>query len=381
MRGCRSEWSLEHESTEEDGSAREENIASDLASSVLGGGAGGGAGSRGGRGGGTGGGVGGSEGRSGRGSRGGGGEGAGSGSAGASRGRGRAGSLGAGAGGRGRRAAAAAAAGIAGTVGADLDALPSAGLVAVRVRAGGGGTGAAHVVLDGDGLVVALERRRAEVGETTGPLDGALGAGGVATDPGSDLELHGGLGVGVAATGTRVGQGADDVAVDEPVDALGVPVDRVRVEVVLGVAHGVVGTTVVDVGAALAEVVGLHVGGITTEPLPVDLVEVVGLEGDAGHDTDAEGGLDHDIDLAEEDVVVGGDGRRIGDGVDGEDGTEVLVIVQGGSVSDGEEVAGTLTEVNGLDAGTDSRVRGAGCRGIMLAFWSFTSFCPTIKPR
>jgi len=63
-------------------------------------------------------------------------------------------------------------------------------------------------------------------------------------------------------------------------------------------------TTVVRGIAALAEVVGLDHGVVGTEPLPVDLVEVLRLEHDARNDTLAWRDLHRDIKLAKKDGQV-----------------------------------------------------------------------------
>ena len=75
-------------------------------------------------------------------------------------------------------------------------------------------------------------------------------------------------------------------------------------EVLLRVVDGVVESAVVGGGIALAEVVGLGVRGVATHELPVNLVQVVGLEHDAADNTLARGGLHDDGDGAEEDVEV-----------------------------------------------------------------------------
>jgi hypothetical protein len=126
-------------------------------------------------------------------------------------------------------------------------------------------------------LVVADEGSLAEVGETTSPVDSALLSGGAAADPGTELDLHGGLGVGGTALGIVVGQDTDNVVVDEPGQGRVGPVDSVLVPLGLGVGDGGESTAVVGAVITLAEVVGLNLGSVAAQPLPVDLVEVVGL--------------------------------------------------------------------------------------------------------
>lgn len=156
----------------------------------------------------------------------------------------------------------------------DLDALPGAGLVAVQVvldalGSRGIGTG---VVDNGDALVVAEEGSLGEIGVTTSPLDGALGSILAASDPGSELDLHGGLGkAGSATLGVGSGQGTDDVVVDQPSDTGRSPLNGVSVERSKRVGNGVESTTVEGSSVTLAEVVGLSLGVVASNPLPVDL--------------------------------------------------------------------------------------------------------------
>jgi hypothetical protein len=352
---CQGGGYLKEESTKDTGTSHDE-AASDLASTVGGGGGRGATG----RGGGAGGG-GGSSGVAGTGVGGAGGGGGGAGTAGGDSGQGGGLSGGRGSGrgsGRGRRLSVVGAA-------ADLDALVGAAEVAVRVLSGAGGTLAAHVVLDGDTLVVADEGTLGVVSETTGPVDGALGSILAAGNPGAELDLHGSLGEAVAALGVGGDELTDNGAVDDPLDGLRSPVDGVGVEAALGVAHGGVATTVVHLSAALAEVVGLDLGGITAEPLPVDLVEVVGLESHRGDDTDTSRGLENDIDLAEEDVLAGGDGGGLAFGGDGEESTVVGVVGELGAVGDVEEVGRTLAEVDRLDLSAESGVGRARCTSML----------------
>jgi hypothetical protein len=109
----------------------------------------------------------------------------------------------------------------------------------------------------------------------------------------------------------------------------------------------VVCTAVVGGGITLSEVVGLDLGGVATEPLPVDLVEVIGLQNEAGDNTGTGRGSDGDVNLAEEDVLGARDGRGVALVLDGEDGTELVVVGQGSTIGKGEEVVLALGEVDG----------------------------------
>lgn len=193
------------------------------------------------------------------------------------------------------------------------------------------GRAAAGVVDNLNRLVPGVKGRLAEVGHAAGPLDGPRARAGQAGDPGAELDLHGGLGVAGAALGVGVVEGADDDVVDEPVDLLGGPVDGVGVEGVDGGGHGVERAAVVGGHVALAEVVGLDLGVVAAEPLPVDLVEVGGLEDDGGDDADSRAGLELDIDAAEEDVLLQGDGGGLAFPVDVEEGAVVGVVGEVGA--------------------------------------------------
>lgn len=117
----------------------------------------------------------------------------------------------------------------------------------------------------------------AEVGLATSPLDGTLRSIGTTSNPSTKLDLHGGLGESSASLSIGILQLANLIVIDKPADVVLSPVDRVLVDVVLGVGNIVVGTTVIGGSITLAEVVGLDLSLVTTKPLPVDLVKIVGL--------------------------------------------------------------------------------------------------------
>jgi len=117
----------------------------------------------------------------------------------------------------------------------DLDALPGAAAVGPDVLGGLLGAAATHEVLDADLLVVGVERAVGEVGEATSPLDGSGGHTLLAGNPRAKLHAHGGLRVAGAALKARGVESADDLAVDDPVQLLARPLERVGVELALGV--------------------------------------------------------------------------------------------------------------------------------------------------
>ena len=131
-------------------------------------------------------------------------------------------------------------------------------------------------------------------------------------------------------------------------------------ELVLGVSDGRETTTVVGLGAALAEVVGLDLGVVGADPLPIDLVEVIGLEDEGGDNTLAEGGPHGNVDLAEEDVAGRSNGRSIGLLLDGVNGAELVVVLEGCADHVLEEVVLALGEVDVDDLLADGLVVGAG---------------------
>ena len=131
-------------------------------------------------------------------------------------------------------------------------------------------------------------------------------------------------------------------------------------ELILGGRDGVESSAVEGAVVTLSEVVGLDLLGIGTDPLPVDLIEIIGLEHERGHDALAVGRLHDDLDAAEEEVPVRLDG-----------GCHLLVsdveldtiggVLQGGAGEGGEVLGRTAGEVDGL-GGTESDVIGASWR-------------------
>lgn len=90
------------------------------------------------------------------------------------------------------------------------------------------------------------------------------------------------------------------------------------------------------------------------------LVKIVGLENGRGDDTGTGGGLDNDIDAAEEDVLASADGRGLELGADGEDST-VAVVLEGGAGKALEVAASALGEVTVAVVLSEGRVVRASC--------------------
>lgn len=139
-------------------------------------------------------------------------------------------------------------------------------------------------------------------------------------------------------------QGADNLVVDEPVDLVLGPLNGVGVGAGERSTDGVEGTTVVGGGVALAEVVGLDLLVVTTNPLQINLVEIVRLEDSAGNNTSTLGSLNGNINTAEHDVLVGLDGGGVGGLLDREDGT-LSVGLDVGTLKSLELLAEALGEV------------------------------------
>lgn len=146
----------------------------------------------------------------------------------------------------------------------NLDALPVARAVGVLVLSGAG-----RVVGDLDRLVDGGEGSLGEVGQTASPVNGALVAALGATNPGADADLAGGLGVAVG-TGGGFGalQGADDLAVDNPLELVLGPVKSVGQGGVHAVGRQVVElATAIDGVITLGEVVALDTHLVVSDVL------------------------------------------------------------------------------------------------------------------
>lgn len=235
----------------------------------------------------------------------------------------------------------------------------SLGGVDVRVVAGllgaRGGRVASDIDLADGSIVVALllDVLAVPVNLTTGPVDGTLGVAGLAGGPERHLQARGGLGV-LVAVGSRVPgvgllQGALDLAVDDPLGLIGLPVDLVGVPVVKGilVADGGV-AAVVPVEDTLPVVVGLNRSQVGTNPLVINLILDVGEQDESGHDTLAAGRLDLAANLAVPDVVVVGEEST--DGVLGH-GHEQVAILGLGETAVGPVGSAGIAQVLGVQDG------------------------------
>ena len=74
--------------------------------------------------------------------------------------------------------------------------------------------------------------------------------------------------------------------------------------------------SVVGGGVALSEEVGLDGCISSSQPLPINLVEIIGFEDEGADDTDTGRGLHDHVDLSEHDVLGAADSRSVGGGLD-----------------------------------------------------------------
>ena len=166
------------------------------------------------------------------------------------------------------------------------------------------------------------------------------------SNPGAHLDTHGCLRIVLSSESQSVAvvQGSLQSTVDIPLCVGGGPGDAVVVPCLDGRRNVVVDGAVVGGGVALAEEVGLDGGVGGTQPFPIDLVEVVGLEDEGADDAGSRRGLQEDIHLAEHDILVAADGGGIGGNLDVELGS-AGAIAEGRARSYLPVVGGTLGEV------------------------------------
>lgn len=170
------------------------------------------------------------------------------------------------------------------------------------------------------------ERALAVVGITASPLTGAFGKSRVTAGPDTQRDSHGCLGVVQRVVGVIGQERPYQLTVDVKVEGILCPVGSVVVENIhYTVIHGVV-DGVVKVLYALAEVVGLSMGMISTHELPVDLIQVVAEKHDRADDAGSSRRLHPDFHTAEEDVELGPNGWRVALLVDGESGAIGAIV-------------------------------------------------------
>lgn len=155
------------------------------------------------------------------------------------------------------------------------------------------------------------------VDHASSPVDGSLPVVFIAGGPNAKPDIAGALGVTVAAIGVLIGQGADQVAVNPPLEFLFGPVGGVVVELGVCVLNLVLVAVFIVLDTFAVEV-GLHGVHVVSDPFPIDLVQIVRLEDHTADDAPAMGYLEMSLDDAEEDVEVRLQGRRLQFLLDGE---------------------------------------------------------------
>lgn len=114
--------------------------------------------------------------------------------------------------------------------------------------------------------------------------------------------------------------------------------------------------TVIGCGVSLAEVVRLNLGGVTSKPLPVNLIKVIRLHDETADNASAVCCLHDNSDLSEENVEVTGDSWGLSLRFHREESSIRAIISKSGASGFGEVVTCTLGEING-DSLAESFVR------------------------
>ena len=163
-----------------------------------------------------------------------------------------------------------------------------------------------------------------------GPGDGVIVIIFVPRSPNAQPHVHGRLRKARAAVRIRILQSPHRAPVDKPFDPVRGPSRGVVMKQSLRALDRVPESPCRrGGGVALAVIVRFTVGGVRAGELPVYLVQVVGLEHDAADHALAGGGLEPDLDFAEEDVEFGLHCGGIASVVDGELGA--VIVVQDGA--------------------------------------------------
>lgn len=160
------------------------------------------------------------------------------------------------------------------TVPRDLDALPVAGCVAVRVRTPG------TVILHEHTLNRHSEGCVTKISFPARPLNDAFRLRRIATSPNTQSQIHGCLRKVLTTDGVSIEECPSEDPINKPFDRGTCPHGRVVVEVILRVVDAVVDCAVVARRVAFAEIVCLDRGSVAADEFPVYFVEVVGFEDD-----------------------------------------------------------------------------------------------------
>jgi len=109
----------------------------------------------------------------------------------------------------------------------------------------------------------------------------------------------------------------------------------------------VVDGSVIGGGVTLSEVVGLYLGGVSSKPFPINLIQIIGFHDKTADDTSTIGCLHSNTDFSEKDVEVASDGRCLSFDVHDEVCTICRIVCHRGTFSIGEVVALALSKVDG----------------------------------
>lgn len=190
----------------------------------------------------------------------------------------------------------------------------------------------------------------------------------IAGIPQAKTDLHRALGVLVVGS-LAVGrfQGTHDLAVKQPGQGSGSPIQGVSVESSHGAADSRTGGVIVGSRNCFAKIVGLHNGVIGAAPFPVNLIEIVGEEHDTADNAAARSSLSNDIDATEEKVPVGPHGGCIALFEEADLGAILsaigivchIFIIGQGPVA-GLSATRSGGEVDAVAGGTETRSRRAG---------------------
>jgi hypothetical protein len=97
--------------------------------------------------------------------------------------------------------------------------------------------------------------------------------------------------------------GTHGLAIDRPNDLVGRPVDTVCMELIVVVGCAVVCSAVVaSRGYAFSKVIALGLGVVSAQPLPIDLVEAIGLKNGSTDNSGSWRRFDHIIHVPKHDV-------------------------------------------------------------------------------
>lgn len=131
----------------------------------------------------------------------------------------------------------------------------------------------------------------------------------IASIPKTYLKLARTLGILVRNVGAGVvGQGSDRVVVNQPDQAILVPIKTILVDCGIGIRDVFVGAAIPSGDYAFAKVICLdqiRLAEAAAAPFPVNLVKVIGDENDTADDARARRCLSPDIDFAKEEEEIG----------------------------------------------------------------------------